>query len=309
MANLRYAFTLNNYTDGEIEHLRTQFSNPELVRYALFGYEVGDSGTPHLQGYVAFVSKQRFARAKTIISERAHLEIAIGSESENTAYCMKTRPQDPIPNEIVEKFGKPSAAGKRKDIDVFKDAVLNGERSLKSLRLNHSEVMAKYPRFTREFLLDYKENIPIPDHADLYPWQQELKTDLESPPDARKIIFMVGTEGNNGKSWFAKYYRQLHPETTVVMRPAKKSDMAYHLPDDEPYTRVLFMDCARGATKDSDNIAYIYPFLEELKDGCVFSPKYESMQKEFPPLHVVVFMNNMPDDTMLSRDRYDIRVI
>lgn len=45
-----YCFTYNNYTaDGE-EQLKAWLE--EFTKYAVFGHEVGEKGTPHLQGYI-----------------------------------------------------------------------------------------------------------------------------------------------------------------------------------------------------------------------------------------------------------------
>ena len=41
-------FTLNNYTDQEIDDLKSN----DKVTYLIFGYEEGENHTPHLQGYV-----------------------------------------------------------------------------------------------------------------------------------------------------------------------------------------------------------------------------------------------------------------
>jgi hypothetical protein len=49
--------------------------------------------------------------------------------------------------------------------------------------------------------------------------------------------------------------------------------------------------------------------LEELKNGYVFSPKYESKNKSFPTPHVVVLMNETPDRSKLSADRYSITIL
>ena len=47
-------------------------------------------------------------------------------------------------------------------------------------------------------------------------------------------------------------------------------------------------------------------FLEEVKNGCVFSTKCESRHKMFEPPHVVVLMNEIPDMTKSSDDRHEI---
>ena len=50
-------------------------------------------------------------------------------------------------------------------------------------------------------------------------------------------------------------------------------------------------------------------FLEEVKNGCAFSPKCESIIKEFDTPHVVAMMNECPDMSKLSEDRHLIYVV
>lgn len=66
--------------------------------------------------------------------------------------------------------------------------------------------------------------------------------------------------------------------------------------------RVVIVDAPRS--KQGDFIQY--DFLEELKNGRIFNTKYESRMLEFPTPHVVVMMNEDPDMTKLSEDRYRI---
>ena len=47
-----------------------------------------------------------------------------------------------------------------------------------------------------------------------------------------------------------------------------------------------------------------YTFMEELKDGYVSCSKYESCIKKYEKVHVVVLMNQEPDMSALSEDRY-----
>ena len=75
--------------------------------------------------------------------------------------------------------------------------------------------------------------------------------------------------------------------------------MAYTL---IPEPLVVFFDCPRS--KQGEFIQY--DFLEEVKNGFVFSSKYESRNKAFDSPHVVVFMDEQPDMTKLSEDRYNI---
>jgi len=54
----------------------------------IFQLEVGETGTPHFQGYVEFKQPLRIAAMKKICP-RAHFEIAKGSQAQNKKYCTK----------------------------------------------------------------------------------------------------------------------------------------------------------------------------------------------------------------------------
>lgn len=110
---------------------------------------------------------------------------------------------------------------------------------------------------------------------------------------------MVDSTGGTGKSWFCDYYAKTHREETQILTPGKYADMALAL---DPAIKVLFLDCPRS--KQGDFIQY--DFLENVKNGRIFSGKYESGMKYLNPLHVVVMMNEYPDMEKLSEDRYNV---
>lgn len=80
----RWVFTLNNYNDEEYRHLQEV-----QCKYIVLGKEVGEQGTPHIQGFVIFNEKRRFSAAKQLLGERVHLEAARGTNSEAAEYCKK----------------------------------------------------------------------------------------------------------------------------------------------------------------------------------------------------------------------------
>jgi len=283
----RFCFTLNNYDEAELVSLRESLSQ-EQVRYAVFGKEISETGTPHLQGYIAFTSTKRFKAAKKMVCDRAHVEVAKGNEASNFDYCSK--------DGCFEEFGKRASPGKRMDLEAFKDIVKRGVTDKKQLIEDCTEVYAKYPRFVNDYLFFQVPEPDIPMHP-LKPWQQELYQRLIHEPEDRKVIFAVDYKGNTGKSWFAKYYCKLH-ENGFYMRSGKHADMAYAMP---PTFRVLFIDCTR---KKAEFLSY--SFIEEVKDGYVSSFKYESFIKRYPNVHVVVLMNENPAMDALSSDRYDM---
>lgn len=286
-----WCFTLNNYVEDELVALRAVFTDADRVRYAIFGKEVGESGTPHLQGYVSLKKKCRMAGIKLLLGDRAHVEPAKGNEQQNIVYCSKQGD--------VEEFGKRTFKGKRTDLEAFKESVKSGTYDHTILMEEHSVVWSRYPVFCKEYVRLNRPKFLVPCHP-LRAWQQELLTSLSGDPDDRSIVFVVDIKGNSGKTWFTKYYCQHHSDA-FKLQPGKRADMAYCLPDD-PNLRVVFLDCPKS--KQGEFIQY--DFLENLKDRDVFSPKYESCYKSYGPLHVVVMTNELPEKDKLIADRFDI---
>lgn len=290
MGSKSWCFTLNNYTIGDlnrIDDLVTTASDD--FAYVIYGKEVSATGTPHLQGFVSLKKRTRLLRVKDLIGSNPHVEVARKVPAA-IQYCKK--------DGDWKEFGslKASKQGGRSDLEEFKAAVKGGMLSLSDIRENHSDVYAKYQRFCVEYIQDHYPKVTVPDY-ELRPWQQDLKSRLEEPPDRRKIIFVVDEQGNSGKSWFAHSYARQVGDSVQVLLPGRKVDMAYAL---KPGLRVLFLDAPRS--KQGEFIQY--DFLEDLKNGYVFSTKYESRIKTYEPLHVVVNMNEPPDRTKLSEDRF-----
>lgn len=82
----RWCFTLNNYSDIEYDNLSSWCSSNSSS--FCIGKEIGEEGTPHLQGYVNLNKKVRLTALKNINS-RVHWEQCRGTEAENLIYCSK----------------------------------------------------------------------------------------------------------------------------------------------------------------------------------------------------------------------------
>lgn len=82
---IHWCFTLNNWTDDDLKGISSIV--PEKCKSCLIGSEIGESGTPHLQGYIEFKTK---ARPKSVFSnEKIHWEKYKGTKKQNIAYCSK----------------------------------------------------------------------------------------------------------------------------------------------------------------------------------------------------------------------------
>lgn len=117
----RWCFTKNNYSDLDIQLLK----DFECV-YLIFGKEVGETGTPHLQGYLEFKKNcpLQFSAVKARLERVGlmgfHLERAMGNAAQNILYCSKE-------NDFWEKGERPKGQGKRTDLDVCCEAISEGK--------------------------------------------------------------------------------------------------------------------------------------------------------------------------------------
>lgn len=78
-----WCFTVNNYT------LMDDITLQDMpYKYLIYGREVGEEGTPHLQGYVQLKKITRLTGMKKL-HPTAHWEVAKGNEEQNREYCSK----------------------------------------------------------------------------------------------------------------------------------------------------------------------------------------------------------------------------
>lgn len=97
-------FTLNNYTQDEYEFI----VNGTWFRYMIIGKEIGEGGTPHLQGYAVLVKQLRVNALKKAIGNRVHFEPRKGTHEQARDYCKKEK-------DYCE-FGEEPKQGKRNDL-------------------------------------------------------------------------------------------------------------------------------------------------------------------------------------------------
>jgi len=288
MANaVNWCYTLNNYTLEEVEYLKTI-----ECKYHVFQSEVGERGTPHIQGFIQLKKKKRFNQVKELISQRAHIENMKGTALEASDYCEK-EPR----GEIIFKTGKISMRAARNDLEEFKKKVKEGKRGLELVE-NYSAVYAKYPRFCHDYIRMINESkVEIENLVPYNGWQQTLFENLQQEPDSRKIIWYTDIVGNSGKSYFSTHYNS---KSKYLVTGGKNADIFYAF----NYEEVIFFDLARMKQE------YVpYDVMEAFKNGYFLSTKYEVRPVKFKVPHVVVFSNFLPNFAMLSEDRWDHREI
>lgn len=292
----RWCFTLNNPTEDETQFLQ-DYGDGGQFEYLVYGREVGESGTPHLQGYVIFNSAVRLNTVKNRLgSQRLHLEVSRGTPGQAAAYCKK--------DDDYDEFGDcPEVSqGKRTDLEQFFDWFEeccndNGcPPTVQETCRAHPAIMTKFSRCYEVAVARWKPP-PLVD-GQLRDWQQSLVAGLGQPADDRKIQFVVDPQGGKGKSWLVQFLIS-HRDDVQFLSIGKRDDLAHAI---QIQTKVFLVDVPRGQMEFLQ-----YSVLEMLKNCLIFSPKYQSsMKRLIARPHVVVFSNEEPDYEKLTEDRYDV---
>lgn len=292
----RWCFTLNNYTQDDQDHVLAFFEGSRCV-FGVYGREVGESATPHLQGFVIIKIPMRLACIRNAISPRAHYEPARGTSEEAAEYCRKD-------GDFEERGACPAGQGARTDLDRFREWIqtLEYAPSQRTVAQQFPGLFLRYPRLI-ELAGHFRPQPSIVGlGAVLRQWQLDLNELLLSAPDDRSINFMVDSDGGKGKSWFVRWRMSRYADETQFLSVGKRDDLAYAIDETK---KVFLFDLPRGSMEH-----FQYSVLEKLKDQLVFSSKYASRVKVLPfPVHVVVFSNEQPDMAAMTEDRYNVNLI
>lgn len=126
----------------------------------------------------------------------------------------------------------------------------------------------------------------------LLPWQQDVEDNIvKTDPDKDLIYWLYDLQGGKGKTSFCKYLAVKH--NAMVFNNAKTADIAYAMPEG---TKLVVFNLSRSTNIQKFN----YGALENLKDGLIFSSKYESGMKIFNVPTVIVFSNEPPCEGAIS---------
>lgn len=144
----------------------------------------------------------------------------------------------------------------------------------------------------------------------LYKWQESIKGSANIPDD-RKIDLIYDPEGNKGKSTIASICELLY--NGIDMPPLNDFKELIALTCDicmERNTRdpkIVFFDLPRAL--DKDRLNGLYSAIEQIKKGKLYDCRYKYKSWWIDSPRCWVFSNHLPDQNLLSNDRWNIWTI
>ena len=191
----------------------------------------------------------------------------------------------------------------------YQEKIVQGKKIYKVL----GEGVVSYQALTRDMkeevdlYMENQENFRDIGNIELKPWQESLLEYVQQPCD-REIFWVVGKEGNEGKSWFQKYVKSWLGARRVVTGidiKANNASIFQALRKCPIITADIFLFNIGKSMKKFDRINY--DALEKMKDGEAFASKYDSQQLKIrAPNVVMVFSNSPPDVKELAKVRFRV---
>ena len=203
----------------------------------------------------------------SIYSSRTSLDNDDESEfsSSETDWEAPVQKEIPLEREGIIKTIKLDAAEYKNKLKLGKiiyEEIEEHEIPEESLRNEYKEA--------KELYIKHKKNIDL-ENVILRPWQKALLEYIK--PSTREVIWVIGKQGNEGKSWFQEYMESKFGWGKVICGmdiKMKKGSICHVLSKRSLMTTDTFLfDVGKAYTDDEVN----YELLEKIKNGRIFLNK------------------------------------
>ena len=162
-----------------------------------------------------------------------------------------------------------------------------------------------YVKHDDVFVPRVKRKLKLLKESEFYPFETEMCRVLNGEPDDR-LIYWITDRGkcNTGKTTFCKY---LIKKYGAIMLGGKSGDMKngiidYKKNNDDEDPDIILINLPK--TFDTSYLSYTG--IEECKDMCFYSGKYEGGQVCGACPFMMIFSNEMPDFTKCDKNRWRV---
>jgi len=138
----------------------------------------------------------------------------------------------------------------------------------------------------------------------MYPWQEQLQ-EMVKEEDDRSIKLIVDTHGNSGKSIFAEFLE--YNGDAWEMPPFRLMEDIMQCCMCTRTQKCYLIDMPRAMKKDK--LCEFYSGLEALKNGVCYDKRYAFKKRRFDRPQIVVFTNNTPQWSFMTKDRWEVYVM
>lgn len=285
-----WCITIFDYDLDEIDMYDKQY-----IKYIIMQEEeCPKTNKKHLQGYVEFTKSVRFTYVKDVFGQSVHVEKRRGSQEQAINYCKK----DETSTGFRYEYGRPARQGERTDLSKL----LNDYMKMDTVDFieNNPESYHKYSKMLKEYkelkIMKIQKEKLIDNHKiEMLTYTQLKMIKALNDQTDREISWIYDEKGNNGKTWLSKYL--VAHKNAAYYSNCKTADiaLAYN------YEPIVVFDFSRSL-EDHVN----YNIIECMKNGMLFSNKYNSKLKIFDTPKIIVMANFYPDISKLSNDRWNI---
>lgn len=220
-----WVFTVNNYNDQDEDRIKNI-----KCKYLIYGKEVGEQGTPHLQGTIQYPTQRVFKSVKKDLGDKAHIEIC-RDLYKSIEYCRKD-------GDVIEIGQPPSdggAEGKEYWARILKQAREHGV-------VDDEQIQFKYRNVIQQHHRDYKLSQVLED--------VELNN-----------VWLYGPAGSGKSRWARETYPGLFDKSINKWWDGYDGEETVLLDDFDRSHSMLLHYVKRWADR--------YPFPAEVKGGCV----------------------------------------
>lgn len=287
-----FAFTINNYTDSDINNINNFFN--AFCNYLIYGFEKGDKGTNHIQGYAQMKSQKRFNSIIKFFNNKAHIEKALGTPEQNKAYCSKEG--------NFKEYGTIVNKGSNKLVlENLRELIKKCDDWAQVLEI---EGVEKHLKFAQEYFNNLDRRDPeLYKNIILRDWQNLIINYLNKKGDNRTILFVIDEIGGKGKTFLSNYLFNTRNDIFYSTN-GKTNDIVYNY--SKKIKKNIIIDITRKISIEKIN----FDAIETILNPIFTSNKYTSgtfIRKE--PSNCIIFTNDGNIENLknyLSQDRIKI---